>query len=113
MDSPSARCPSATAYDGVLAFPFGVDNCHTRITVFLASGTEARYSRSRPAIAWFSPAPTLGQTPILFVDDGSPYRRESRPSPLQMRRRSFAVGHSAECNEPLCEVITRGRKGNP
>ena len=56
---------------------------------FLLSGNKAGYSRSRPAIAWFSPAPTLGQ-PLKFLDipswiDGSPYRRESRPSPLQTR----------------------------
>jgi hypothetical protein len=60
MDSPSAKCPSATAFVGRQAFRLEVDSCHTINSVFLASGKEAGYSRSRPAIAWFSPAPALG-----------------------------------------------------
>ena len=50
------------AFDGRQAWPYGVDSCHTRISGFLASGTDAGYSRSRPAIAWSSPAPTPGHT---------------------------------------------------
>ena len=62
MDSPSARCRSATVFGGRRRDPFGVDTVsHTRISVFLASSTEAGYSRSRPAIAASLPAPTLGR----------------------------------------------------
>jgi hypothetical protein len=53
----------------------------------LLSDDEAGYSRSRPAIALvLTCADTRTTTQIFDIHswiDGSPYRRESRPSPLQ------------------------------
>src|SRR5215217_2675786 len=117
MGSPSARCPSATACGGLQAFQFEVDNCHTLNSVFLASGKEAGYSRSRPAIAWFSPAPALGHHSTFWTSTRGLTVRHIDANPgitvADARRWQLRSQHLADCNEPSCELITGGRKGNP
>ena len=88
---------------------------HTRISGFLASGTEAGYSRSRPAIAASLPAPTLGRPLIFSVTRGLTVRRiagESRRSPLQRRRWHFAFSDSLSAPNPRMND-SEGKKGNP
>jgi hypothetical protein len=84
-----------------------------RISAFLASCTDAGYSRSRPAIAWFSPAPTLGHIPILLVDDG--FALSPRIPAITVADVTVAASQSAIwliATNPR-DVITEGKKGNP